>query len=605
MDGGPAAAGAAPPPPPPPTSFVDVATLAATVGFAAEILPLSRASRSAWADCDLLAALVRHQRRASVAERPAVDAVRLDVVHASRFLPGESTHGHIQGLVLYHLHLRGEPVDDPAANDGLRIPGWRHVAARLLPASQLTVTTSFEVDEASSAACMLESRSPWYEFRSRRSPAWISAVVRPAGGGPPAWRIAQWGISFRGATATHAPTSVVLRGRLRGTDVWVKLDSMVPRISADQIKAKSLWWWSTLSRTADGGARVSRRRLAFACAHGMVDRINCILSAGEDPNIIGPYGISVFSRLFEARGGVAGAAVVRALVAAGHDLDARDFNGDTPLIMAVQRRLIILSKVLIKAGADVNVEGADGWTPLLHAANAGCAELCADLVAAGADVDVHLNVDRGSGIRQPLMFFVWRNLVDVSLFLLAAGAGVNEHDGWDTPLTAALSSKPLSSSRIALSRALVAAGAYTNTFGDDGDLPLVVALRAGSVTLLRALIAAGAKVDPTELSVCGMTPLTAAARISSVTMVVELLAVGADSNFCDAMQLAPLVYAIEARSLAVACVLLAAGADPHATDEDGYTAWKGYGKPAEFINFGTAMCADLDDRKRPKRRRMW
>ena len=66
-------------------------------------------------------------------------------------------------------------------------------------------------------------------------------------------------------------------------------------------------------------------------------------------------------------------------LAAGTDVNAKDKDGFTPLIQAVQRGQKEVAKLLIEKGADVNAKTAKGGTPL-DWANAGNHSETADLL---------------------------------------------------------------------------------------------------------------------------------------------------------------------------------------------------------------------------------
>jgi len=66
---------------------------------------------------------------------------------------------------------------------------------------------------------------------------------------------------------------------------------------------------------------------------------------------------------------------VKALLAAGADVNAKDMDGNTPLHMAAYTNRIEVAKVLLEAGADVNAESSGGRTPIAMARKSRADEL--------------------------------------------------------------------------------------------------------------------------------------------------------------------------------------------------------------------------------------
>jgi ankyrin repeat protein len=108
--------------------------------------------------------------------------------------------------------------------------------------------------------------------------------------------------------------------------------------------------------------------------------------------------------------------IVRRLIAAGVDLEARNSMGETALIMAAQTCSLNVLRVLIEAGADVDAEQSSTGAPALQFAQVSCARV---LVAAGADV----NAVARDGSTALQSHFVNPDMV---LFLLACGATPNQ-----------------------------------------------------------------------------------------------------------------------------------------------------------------------------------
>ena len=172
-------------------------------------------------------------------------------------------------------------------------------------------------------------------------------------------------------------------------------------------------------------------------------------------------------------------AEVEQLIRYGADVNAKQKNGWTALMVAAGRGRTESLKVLIDAGADVNVEKNNGQTALMVAADKGSTETIKPLIDAGADANAKYN----SGL---------------TAMMLAVGGGHTE-----------------------TLKALIEVGADVNAKSDRlGRTALMFAARTGQTVSVKTLIDAGADVNAQRKD--GFTALMLAAT-SDYAEIVDIL----------------------------------------------------------------------------------
>lgn len=164
------------------------------------------------------------------------------------------------------------------------------------------------------------------------------------------------------------------------------------------------------------------------------------------------------------------AAGVRAALADGADLNARDNHGQTALLFAVQRNDLALALDLIKRGADLNAAALNHDTPWLLAGALGRTEMLAAMLDIGK-VDYARRNRYGGNALIPACE---RGHVDtVRLLLERSKIDVNHVNnlGWTGLLEAVILSDG-GPRHIEIVRLLLAAGADPNLADKDGVSPL-------------------------------------------------------------------------------------------------------------------------------------
>lgn len=278
----------------------------------------------------------------------------------------------------------------------------------------------------------------------------------------------------------------------------------------------------------------------------------------------------------------------------GVDVNKRDESGNTPLIYSCLKSSRNLVKLLLDAGADANLANQRGRMPLHFAAESGSAQIITLLIDAGADV----NVTDNNGIT-PLMVLAQHSRTDAAMKLLnnpEIDISIKDNDGrmaidYATSnglreLVAALSAKGEEHSDTYGNTSLHHAcwkgqsevvkvllerdPDSVNKLNDDGESPLLLAVRQSNMVIVELLLGAGAKTDYADLQ--GVLPLHIAAENGDLFVAKALLAAGADINQRTANGQTPLIFAAQNSRNDFTAMLIENGADVNAVDNDQHSA---------------------------------
>ena len=108
------------------------------------------------------------------------------------------------------------------------------------------------------------------------------------------------------------------------------------------------------------------------------------------------------------------------VAAGGGDLNAKDSNGDAPIVFAIAKRQVGLVKAMIEAGADADSKNVEGWTPLMSAVMVENAEIVKLLLDNGADPLAEARL-KGVGKRTPVSLARIKKNKEILALLQAKG----------------------------------------------------------------------------------------------------------------------------------------------------------------------------------------
>lgn len=278
----------------------------------------------------------------------------------------------------------------------------------------------------------------------------------------------------------------------------------------------------------------------------------------------------------------------------GVDVNKRDESGNTPLIYVCMKSARDLAKLLLDNGADVNQGNQKNRMPIHFAGESGNFQIISMLIDAGADV----NCTDNDGVT-PLMLLARNGKTDAALQLLknpdidisirdnegrkaidyATSAGLRElvkalslagEDHADTYGNTTLHHACWKEQSEVVKVLLEKDPSSVNKPNDEGESPLILAVRRSNLMIAELLLAAGARPDCTDAD--GVGPLHIAADAGELFIGKALLAAGASMNLKASDGQTPLILAARSGKNDFTAMLIEMGADVNSVDNEQHSA---------------------------------
>jgi ankyrin repeat protein len=164
--------------------------------------------------------------------------------------------------------------------------------------------------------------------------------------------------------------------------------------------------------------------------------------------------------------------LVKLLLHKGVDINVKDKDSRTSLLIAAHYGETEIARLLIEAGADVNARQSEVYSPLSMAADYGHAGVVRLLIEANADLEVR-DYDGYTEIHRALN----RDHIEIVELLISAGANLDTKDNFDVSLL----STAIKKGHLALVELIINSGANLDTYDLYGNNVLCLAIEHGQI----------------------------------------------------------------------------------------------------------------------------
>ena len=306
--------------------------------------------------------------------------------------------------------------------------------------------------------------------------------------------------------------------------------------------------------------KYNQTALMIACHKKYADFIHVLLKAGSDTNIVDE---DSWTCLMYAVNSHCSNEILQAITDHGVDVNAKDKDNQTALMIACGIRHVDAIHVLLKAGSDTNIVDKNIWTCLMSVVESQCSnEVLQAIIDHGADANA---TDKNN--RTALMIACQKKHVDAIHVLLKAGSDTNiVHKDGDTCLMVAVADNCSDE----VLQALIDHGVNVNAQNSLNCTALMTACDDKHADAIHVLLKAGADANIVHKS--GLTCLMAAVSSHCINEVLQaIIDHGANVNATDQTNRTALMKACQEKHVDSIHVLLKAGADTNIAHMDGWT----------------------------------